>query len=181
MAGTTKVTRRVGTIAAAALLAAGVGGIAVARAQQPREGTASTGPCAPRAGFLTPDDREAIERVYVNRAKTGLGLTDQQTEEVRAALKARRDEVQADRQALCLAQVDLRRLLGDRNSDPAAVKAAGARVSALQAKLMDRRLDAFLTLRSKVNLSPDQWAKFQELQRGFGGRGPGGFGGGFGM
>jgi len=177
MAGTMKVARRVGRAAAAALLAAAVGGIAVAQAQQPRGGTGSTGPCAPRPSFLTPEDREAIERVYVNRAKERLGLTDQQAEEVRAALKARRDQVQADRQALCLAQVDLRRLLGDRSSDPAAVKAAGERVNALQAKLMGQRLDAFLALRSKVNLNADQWAKFQELQSGFGGRGPGGFGG----
>jgi Spy/CpxP family protein refolding chaperone len=143
-----------------AAVIAGAGGVAVARAQQAPD---PAGPCAGRRGMLTSDDREAIGRVLMNRMKDRLGLSEQQAEDIRSTLKARRDDARADWQALCLARVELRQLMDRQDSDPAALKAAGERLKALQAKLQDRRLDTYLALRGK--LTPDQWAKWVEFRK----------------
>ena len=151
--------RRWWIVAAAVLLVAGLGGAAMAQAQQaPAPGT----PCGPRQGLLTPDDRAAMRQIIMNRTKEALGLTDQAAGEIQAIFQAARDAARSDRQGLCQARVDLRTLIQQQASDPAAVKAAGDRVKALQAKLMDRRLDTYLAVRSK--LTPDQWAKWLELR-----------------
>lgn len=167
-----KATGWVGLLAATALLASGVGGGAVARAQQAAPAPDPAAACARRpAGLLTQDDRGAIGRIMWNRMKEKVGLDDQQADDIRGTLKAMRDSGGADFQALCEARVELRRLLDDQRSDPAALKAAGERVKALQGKLMDRRLDAHVALRSK--LTADQWTKWVELrkERGQGWRG----------
>lgn len=152
-------------VLAGMLLAAATTGLAVARAQQAPD---PAGPCANVKRFLTADDREAIGQVIMNRVKEKLGLSDQQAEEIRATLKAVGGDARTDVQALCQARLELRRLLEAQNSDPAAVKAAGERIKALQAKLMDRRLDAYLALRSK--LTADQWAKWVEFRKEMGHR-----------
>ena len=158
-------------VAAVAVGVLALGGITVARAQQaPDPG----GPCQRAGGILTSDDREAIRQIRFNRLKEKLGLGDQQAEEIRLALKATWDGARPDLQALCEARVEMRRLMSQQDSDPAAVKAAGERVKALQAKLLDRRLDTFLALRSK--LTPDQWAKWVELRKEMGHRFRGAFG-----
>ena len=162
------ITRRVNrwwAVAAMALLVSGLGGVAVARAQQ---GPDAGGPCQRRGAFLTGDDREAIGQVMFNRVREKLGLGDQQAEEIRASLKAMRQDARADFQALCEARAELRRLLEQQDSDPAAVKAAGERVKAIQGKLLDRRLDTYVALRGK--LTPDQWAKWVELRKEMGQR-----------
>ncbi len=147
-------------VVAVALAVPGLGGATVARAQQaPDPG----GPCARPGRFLTGDDREAIGRVIMNRMKEKVGLSDQQAEEIRVALKAMRDDARPDLQALCEARLELRRLLDDQTSDPAAVKAAGERIKVLQGKLMDRRLDGYVALRGK--LTPEQWAKWVEFRK----------------
>ncbi|HEY7676551.1 MAG TPA: Spy/CpxP family protein refolding chaperone [Candidatus Methylomirabilis sp.] len=164
MTGKGNVTRWVGFSAAAMLLAGGLGAVPVAWAQQAQPAPDPAAACARRpAGLLTQDDREAIGRIWWTRVKEKVGLSDQQADEIRALLKARRDDGRADWQALCLARVALRTLMAQQTSDPAAVKAAGDQVKALQAKLMDRRLDTYLALRSK--LSADQWAKWVELRK----------------
>ncbi len=152
-------------VAAVALLMAGLGGVAAARAQQ---GPDPSGPCQRSGGLLTGDDREAIGQVMFNRVKEKLGLGDQQAEEILASLKAMRQDARADFQALCEARQDLRALLEKQDSDPAAVKAAGERVKAIQGKLLDRRLDTYVALRGK--LTPDQWAKWVELRKEMGHR-----------
>ena len=170
----TKHVRRWGIAAAAAALAAGaVGGGAVARAQQGQQPPDMAGPCQRVERVLTGDDREAIGRIFMNRAKEQLGLSDQQAEDFRNTLKAMRDDARSDWQALCQARVDLRTLLDQQNADPAAVKAAGDRVKTFQGTLLDRRLDGYLALRSK--LTADQWAKWVELRKERGRRFRGGF------
>ncbi len=149
----------------AAIVAIGGSGLAVVWAQQ---GPSPAGPCARSQGLLTPDDREAIGRVILQRTKEKLGLSDQQAEQIRTTLQSRRDEARADIQALCQARVELRQLLDRQDSDPAALKAAAEQVKALQGKLLDRRLETAITLRSQ--LTPDQWAKWLELRKTMGRR-----------
>ena len=59
--------------------------------------------------------------------------------------------------------MQLRQLLDQQNSDPSALKATADQIKALQGKLLDRRLDTVVTLRSQ--LTPDQWAKWIELRK----------------
>jgi Spy/CpxP family protein refolding chaperone len=117
---------------------------------------------------LTGDDREAIGRMYLQRVKERLGLSDQQAEQIRTTLQSRRDEARADIQALCEARMELRGLLDRQDSDPAALKAAAERVKTLQGKLLDRRLETAIALRSQ--LTPDQWARWLELRKSMGHR-----------
>jgi Spy/CpxP family protein refolding chaperone len=135
-------------------------GVAVAWAQQ---APSPAGPCARPGGILTQDDRDAIGRIILQRTKEKLGLSDQQAEQIRTTLQSRRDDARADFQALCQARVDLRQLLVQQNSDPGALKDAADRVKLLQGKLLDRRLDTVVALRSQ--LSADQWAKWIELRK----------------
>ena len=151
-------TMKVVTLALVLALSAGVG---VAWAQAPAPG--STVPCERRGPFLTPEDREAMGAILMNRLKERIGLMDAQAEDVRATLRARRDTMRADAQALCLARRDLHALVAGADADPAAVRAAGDRVKAAQAQLLDHRLDAYLELRGKLNA--DQWAKWVELRK----------------
>jgi Spy/CpxP family protein refolding chaperone len=161
----TKTTTTLAALATALLLGAGTG---VALAQTPA-GTAAD-LCQKRGGrFLTPEDREAVGAIMLNRLKTELGLTDQQAEDVRATMRARRDALRAEGQALCEARVELSGLLAQQGADPAAVRAAGERVKAAQARLLDGRLDGYLELRAK--LTPEQWAKWVELRKAMGPRG----------
>jgi Spy/CpxP family protein refolding chaperone len=150
---------------AAAVLLIGGGGVEVVRAQQ---GPDPAGPCARQEGFLTRHDRGAIGRIIGERVKEKLGLSDQQADEIRAMLETRRTETRADLQALCEARVELRRLLERQDSAPADLQAAAERVKAIQGKLLDRRLEAQIALRSQ--LTPEQWAKWIELRKGRGHR-----------
>lgn len=144
---------------AVCVVMAGIG-VAVAWAQQ---APSPAGPCARPGGFLTQDDRDAIGRIIQQRTKENLGLSDQQAEQIRTTLQSRRDDARADFQALCQARVNLRQLLDQQNSDPGALKAAADGVKLLQGKLLDRRLDTVVALRSQ--LSADQWAKWIELRK----------------
>ncbi len=143
-----------------AIVAVAGGATAVAWAQQ---GPGPAGPCARPERLLTGDDREAIGRIFLQRTKEKLGLGDDQTEQIRTTLQSRRDEARADFLALCQARVQLRQLLDQQNSDPSALKATADQIKALQGKLLDRRLDTVVALRSQ--LTPDQWAKWIELRK----------------
>lgn len=147
------------------IAAIGGSGVVVAQAQQ---APAAASICARPERLLTNDDREAIGKVFRDRIKEKLGLSDQQAEQIRTVLQSRRDEARADVQALCEARVELRQLLQQQNSDSAALKAAADRVKSLQGKFLDRRLDTVIALRSQ--LTPDQWTKWIELRRGMGHR-----------
>lgn len=144
----------------AAILAIAGGATATAWAQQ---GPGPAGPCARPQGVLSPEDRAAIGRILLQRTKERLGLSDQQAEQIRAILASRRVEARADIQALCQARVELRQLLDRQDSDPAALKAVAERVKALQAKLLDRRVETQIAVRSQ--LTADQWAKWIELRK----------------
>jgi hypothetical protein len=135
-------------------------GVAVAWAQQ---APSSAGPCVRPGGILTQDDRDAIGRIILQRTKENLGLSDQQAEQIRTTLQSRRDDARADFQALCQARVDFRQLLDQQNSDPGALKDAADRVKLLQGKLLDRRLDTVVALRSQ--LSADQWTTWVEMRK----------------
>jgi Spy/CpxP family protein refolding chaperone len=117
---------------------------------------------------LTNDDREAIRKVFQDRMKERLALTDQQAAQIQTLFTSQRDQARADIQALCEARVKMRQLLDQQNSDPAALKFAAEQVKALQGKLLDRRLDTVVALRSQ--LTPEQWAKWLELRKGRGHR-----------
>jgi DNA repair ATPase RecN len=143
-----------------AWLSLGVSGVTVAWAQP---GPIAADRCARPERLLTQDDREAIGRVIFQRAKERLGLSDQQAEEIQAMLQSRRDEVREDLKALCEARVELRQLLDRQDSDPVALKAAAQRVKAVQGKLLDRRLEAQVAIRSK--LTADQWARWLEFRK----------------
>ena len=116
--------------------------------------------------WVSRDDREVIRKVFRDRMKERLALTDQQAGQIQTLLNAQRDQVRADIQALCEARVEMRRLLDQQHSDPAALKLAADRVKALQGKLLDRRLDTVVALRSQ--LTPEQWTKWLELRKGRG-------------
>lgn len=142
--------------------------VVVAQAQQ---APAPASICARPERLLTNDDREAIRKVFQDRMKERLALTDQQAEQIQTLLSSQRNQVRADIQALCEARVEMRRLLDQQHSDPVALKSAAERVKALQGKLLDRRLDTVVALRSQ--LTPEQWAKWLELRKGRGHHGMG--------
>lgn len=140
-------------------LSVGSGGVLT----QAQQGPPPAGPCVRPQGLLTSHDRETIGRIFLRRAKERLGLSDQQAEQIRSLLQSQRDQARADIQTLCEARVELRQLLARQDSDPAALKATAERIKSIQGKLLDRRLDTMIGLRSQ--LSPDQWAKWLELRQ----------------
>ena len=153
-------------VAAGIALFLGAAGAALAQTEQ-APGAPGQGPCAMRGGVLTREDREAMGAIFMNRVKERLGFSDQQADEIRAAFRAQRDAARGDFQAMCEGRLELRRLMEQQDADPAALKAAGERVKALQAKLLDRRLETYLALRGK--LTPDQWLKWVEFRKERGG------------
>jgi Spy/CpxP family protein refolding chaperone len=158
-------------LAAGALLL-GAWSVGSAWAQQ---APGSRTPCTPRQGLLSPDDRAAMGQIFMNRTKATLGLSDQTAADIQGILQNSRPS-QQDRQALCLARLNLRTLLKQADSDPGAVQAASDNVANLMKALTDRRLATQLAIRSK--LTADQWAQWLELRKhgrgGWRGR-PGGF------
>lgn len=137
-------------------------------------GPGGRGPCDRPERLLTPEDRQLIGDRIMQRIQEKVGLTQEQADEIRGVLSAQRDEARGERKQLCEARVELRRLLASQDADPAAVKAVSEKVKSLQAGLLDRRVDTYLTLRSK--LTPEQWQKWIELRqhkgRRFRGHGP---------
>ncbi|HSD49974.1 MAG TPA: periplasmic heavy metal sensor, partial [Candidatus Methylomirabilis sp.] len=150
--------RRAGIVAA--ILAMAGSTVVVAQGQQ---APSPASICARHERLLTNDDREAIRKVFRDRMKERLALTDQQAEQLQTLFHSQRDQARADIQALCEARVEMRRLLDQQNSDPSALKVAAERVKALQSKLLDRRIEAQIALRSQ--LTPEQWAKWLELRK----------------
>lgn len=126
------------------------------------------GPCDRPEGLLSPEDRQLIGDRMMQRMQDRLGLTQEQANEIRGVIRSQRDQVRGERQKLCEARVELRQLLGRQDADPGAVKAVTERVKALQGGMLDRRVDTYLALRSK--LTPEQWEKWRELRQEMGGR-----------
>jgi Spy/CpxP family protein refolding chaperone len=162
------VWRRVG--AAGVSLAVLLASIGMAAAQpEPKRG----GPCARPERLLTPEDRQAIGDRRMARMQERLGLTQEQAKEIREVLDAQRDLARPDHQKLCEARLEMRQLLARQDADPAALKDATERVKTLQGALLDRRVDTYLALRSK--LTAEQWDQWRALRhkRGHGFRGRG--------
>jgi Spy/CpxP family protein refolding chaperone len=157
-------------------LIAGLAMAGTALAQQP---AGSPGPPPRGQSLFTPEDRAAMAQIFWQRAQQRLGLTDQQVSDIRALLETQRTAARADVQNLIAARRQLRSLLDQPTSDPAAIQAAAAQAKALQAKLFDSRLQTQLDLRAK--LTPEQWQQWRTLRQGMGRRGwrhGGGFGSG---
>jgi Spy/CpxP family protein refolding chaperone len=132
-------------------------GIATA---QPMAG--GRGPCDRPEGLLSPEDRQLIGDRMMQRMQDRLGLTQEQATEIRGVLRSQRDQARGEMQNLCEAREELRQLLGRQDADPAAVKAVTERVKVLQGGMLDRRVDTYLVLRSK--LTPEQWEKWRALR-----------------
>ena len=141
---------------------------------QAQAGPGRGGPCARPEALLSPEDRQLIGDRMMQRVQEKLGLTQDQVNEIRTMLGAQRDQARGDFQKLCEARVEMRQLLGRQDADPTALKEVTERVKVLQGALLDRRVDTYLALRSK--LTPEQWQKWSELRqhmgRRFRGHGP---------
>jgi Spy/CpxP family protein refolding chaperone len=129
-------------------------------AAQPMAG--GRGPCDRPEGLLSPEDRQLIGDRMMQRMQDRLGLTQEQATEIRGVLRSQRDQARGEMQKLCEARVELGQLLGRQDADPAAVKAVTERVKVLQGGMLDRRVDTYLALRSK--LTPEQWEKWRALR-----------------
>jgi Spy/CpxP family protein refolding chaperone len=116
------------------------------------------------APLLTPEDRAAMGQIYWKRMQSRLGLTDQQTTDIRALLDTQRAATQGNFQSLIVARKQLRTLLDQQAPDQAAVQAAATQVKTLQAALFDARLQTQLALRAR--LTPEQWQQWQTLRKG---------------
>ena len=79
-----------------------------------------------------------------------------------------RQTARADFQALRDSRRQLRTLMQQPNSDPAAIQTAATQVKTLQDKLFDQRLQTQLAIRAK--LTPEQWQRWLELRQGMGNR-----------
>jgi Spy/CpxP family protein refolding chaperone len=138
---------------------------AVAQAQP---GPGRGGPCARPEALLSPEDRQLIGDRMMQRVQEKLGLSQDQVNEIRTVLRSQRDQARGEIQKLCEARVELRQFLGRQDADPAALKEVTERVKALQGGLLDRRVDTYLALRSK--LTAEQWQQWRELRHKMGHR-----------
>jgi len=120
-----------------------------------------------RERLLTPEDRAALAQIFWHRVQERVGLTDQQVADIRTLLQTQRAATRADVQGLITARQQLRSLLEQPTVDPASLQAAATQIKALQAKLLDDRLQTQLALRAK--LTPEQWQAWRALRKG---RGP---------
>jgi Spy/CpxP family protein refolding chaperone len=152
-------------LVAGMLLVTALAPIGVATAQPVPGGR---GPCDRPEGLLSPEDRQFIGDRMMQRLQDRLGLNQEQATEIRGVIRSQRDQVRGELQKLCEARVELRQLLGRQDADPAAVKTVTERVKVLQGGMLDRRVDTYLALRSK--LTPEQWEKWRELRQEMGGR-----------
>ena len=152
-------------IALGALALVALVGLGIARAQA---GPPAGGPCARGEGLLTSEDRQLLGDRFMQRLSEKIGLGAEQAQEIRAVFKSQRDQTQGDIQKLCEARLGFRQLMNQQNADPAAVRVAADQIKTLQGSLLDRRVETYLTLRSK--LTAEQWAKWQELRQQWGSR-----------
>jgi len=159
----------------AGVMLLGVATAGVALAQQP---VGPPGPPPRGQGLLTPDDRAAMSQIFWHRAQERLGLTDQQVTDIRGLLEAQRTAARGDVQSLIAARKQLRSLLDQPTTDPAAIQTAATQIKATQAKLFDSRLQTQIAVRAK--LTPEQWQQWRTLRQGMGQRGWRRHGGGFG-
>jgi Spy/CpxP family protein refolding chaperone len=104
----------------------------------------------------------------MQRLSEKIGLSAEQAQEIRAVFQAQRDQTRGDIQKLCEARLGFRQLMGRQDADPATLKAAADQIKALQGALLDRRVETYLALRSK--LTAEQWAKWQEVRQHWGSR-----------
>ncbi|MGD0266956.1 MAG: periplasmic heavy metal sensor [Candidatus Methylomirabilota bacterium] len=152
-------------IAGALLLGLASSGAGTALARQP---AAPPGPPPQKERLLTPEDHAAMAQIFWHRVQERLSLTDQERTDIQALLQTQRMAAQADIQNLIAARRQLRGLLEQQTTDPAAIQAVATQVKALQAKLFDDRLQTQLTLRTKFTL--EQWQGWLSLRRGMGRR-----------
>ena len=119
-------------------------------------------PCARTERLLTPEDRQAIGDRVMARMQERLGLTEEQAKEIRGILGAQRERARADAQKLCEARLEMRQLFGRQDADPAALNDTTERVKTLQGALLDRRVETYLAVRSKLTAA--QWEQWRALR-----------------
>ena len=100
------------------------------------------------------------------RLSEKIGLTPEQAQEIRGLFQSQRDRMRDDMQKLCETRQEFQQVMARQDATPEAVKAAAERLKGLQGALLDRRVESSLTLRSK--LTPERWAKWQEMRKGRG-------------
>lgn len=151
-----------------AMLFVALAGMGIARAQG---GPGPGGPCVRGEGLLTAEDRQLFGDRMMQRLSEKLGLTPEQAQEFRGLVESQRDRMRDDMQRLCETRQEFQQLMARQDATPEAVKAVADRLKSLQGALLDRRVESSLALRSK--LTPEQWAKWQELRKGRGRHGQG--------
>jgi len=114
--------------------------------------------------LLTPEDRAAMSQIFWHRLQERLALNDQQVTDIRALRETQRSAARANVQSLMAARRQLRTLLEQQNSDPAAIQAVATQVKSLQAALFDQRIQGQLAIRSK--LTGEQWQAWLALRKG---------------
>jgi Spy/CpxP family protein refolding chaperone len=154
-----------GWIMAACVLAAILlGSLAVAQAQP-----GPSGPCARPEGLLTPEDRQVFADRILERMKERLGLSADQAQQLRALFQSRREQMRETVKRLCEAQIEFQGAL--RQTDATALRGAADRLKSAQGAMLDQRVEASLAV--KGVLTAEQWTKWQEMRRHWGGRGRG--------
>ena len=138
-------------------------GMGIARAQG---GPGPGGSCARSEGLMTPEDRQLLGDRMMQRLSEKLGLSPEQAQEIRNIFQSQRDRMRTDMQKFCEARHEFQQAMTRQEATPEAVKAAAEQLKALQGALLDRRVESSLTLRSK--LTAEQWAKWQEMRKGWG-------------
>ena len=100
---------------------------------------------------------------FIERARERLGLTDEQVTQIRAVLKSEKDSLTTLLERLHDARIGLREAIRAQNATEASVRAASARVAAVQADLAVERLRIFA--RISPILTDEQRARLAEIEQ----------------
>ena len=98
----------------------------------------------------------------LERAKEKLGLSDEQSEQIKAAVKDERENIVGLITRLRAARVELRDAIQAKDATEDSVRAAAAKVAAVEADMAVQRLK--LSREISPILTEEQQAKFAELQ-----------------
>jgi Spy/CpxP family protein refolding chaperone len=114
------------------------------------------------ATALSPQGIGALRGHFLERAKQRLGLTDEQTAQIKAVLQAEKDTLVSLLSQFHDARAGLRAAIQAPDADEASVRAASAKVASVEADLAVERFK----LHGKISpiLTDEQRAKIKEFQ-----------------